>query len=169
MIENGILKPSGVIQLRGGLSSVLKKVNPLPARRELMVEIDTGKIKVGDGTHRWNELTYSGNGISVPPNDGKVYSMKNGAWIEVDASGAVIPERKIFNVILTSEQISQKYIQLPNDCDTSKLINLYIQGLLTERGLDWELDENKISWNGLELENIVQAGDKIFIDYYKEW
>ena len=60
MIENGILKPSGVIQLRGGTYAVMTAANPLLARREIAVEIDTGKIKVGDGVHNWNDLPYAG-------------------------------------------------------------------------------------------------------------
>ena len=40
MIESGTLKLNGVIQLRGGISSVLSTVNPLVKKREIMVEID---------------------------------------------------------------------------------------------------------------------------------
>lgn len=62
MIDNGILKPSGVIQLRGGTSTALTAVNPSLAQREICVETDTGKLKVGNGTDRWNDLPYSGSG-----------------------------------------------------------------------------------------------------------
>ena len=47
-IENGVLKPTGVLQLRGGTYAALSSQNPMLARRELCVEFDTGKIKVGD-------------------------------------------------------------------------------------------------------------------------
>ena len=63
-IENGILKPSGAIQLRGGTAAVMASENPLLLRREMAVEVDTGKSKVGNGTDRWNALPYSGGGGS---------------------------------------------------------------------------------------------------------
>lgn len=61
-IENGVLKPTGVIQLRGGTAAVLAAENPLLARREIVVEVDTGKIKIGNGTDSWNALPYVGGG-----------------------------------------------------------------------------------------------------------
>ena len=79
-VENRILNLSGVIQLRGGTAAVLASENPLLARREIMVEVDTGRIKVGDGTHNYNSLDYAG--ISPPSSDNKVYVMKNGQWVE---------------------------------------------------------------------------------------
>lgn len=172
MIENNTLKLDGVIQLRGGFSSVLSTVNPLPARREIMVEIDTGKIKVGDGTHKWNDLPYSGCGMALPPSDDNSYVMKNGAWVQAGASGATLPVETSMTVTFTAQHVSQKYIALPNDCDTSRLLTVAIQGLLTEQDTDWEVSKsgttNSIAWNGLELENIAQIGDKIFITYYKK-
>lgn len=79
-IDNGILKPSGMIQLRGGTYEAMNSVNPLLARREIAVEIDTGKIKVGDGENYWNDLDYVGSSFDLPPNDDNVYFMKNGEW-----------------------------------------------------------------------------------------
>lgn len=51
----------GVIQLRGGTKAVLAAVNPILARREIMVEVDTGQMKIGTGTRRWNNLKYVGD------------------------------------------------------------------------------------------------------------
>ena len=59
MIENSVEKLNGPIQLRGGTAADLTSVNLLPARREIVVEVDTGRIKVGDGVRKWNELPYS--------------------------------------------------------------------------------------------------------------
>ena len=61
-IKNGVLKPTGVIQLRGGTALALSTENPLLARREIVVEVDTGKIKIGNGTDSWNALPYVGGG-----------------------------------------------------------------------------------------------------------
>ena len=58
-IENGVLKPTGVIQLRGGTAAALASVNPVLNEREIVVESDTGKLKVGtDGLTAWNDLPY---------------------------------------------------------------------------------------------------------------
>ena len=165
-IKNGILGLDGVIQLRGGVAATLSLVNPLVVRREIMVEIDTGKMKIGDGVKRWNSLPYSSGSISMPPNDNNLYGIKNNSWVEISSSGAEIPVEKSFSITLTASHISQKYINLPNNCDTTREITLTIQSFPTERDIDWELNENKISWSGFELENIAQAGDKVFIKYY---
>ena len=139
MLDNTTLKLSGVVQLRGGTSTVLKSVNPLLSRREIMVEIDTGKIKIGDGIRRWNDIEYS-NSVSQE--------------VAVDLS-----------VTLTEQEITQKQITLPSDCE--KVVRVALQGLITEENVDWEFikQSHTISWNGLELENIVQANDKILIKY----
>ena len=142
IIENGVLKPTGVIQLRGGTSEVLSEVNPLPERREIMCEVDTGKLKVGDGIHTWNDLPYSG-----------------GTATQATLTGVSIE--------LTSEHIAQKYVSLPVNCDTAGLIKVYIQGLLTEQDIDWELDTGKVSWEGLNLEGILRVKDKLFIEYFR--
>ena len=81
-IENGVLNLDGTIKLRGGTYTALSTANPLLAAREIMVEVDTGKIKVGDGVHNWNDLSYSGEGMDWPENDDKVYVIKNGAFVE---------------------------------------------------------------------------------------
>ena len=72
-----------IIQLKGGTHAALSKANPILADREIMAEVDTGKIKIGDGKMEWNSLPYSG-GIERPlGNDGKFYAMKNGEWVEI--------------------------------------------------------------------------------------
>jgi hypothetical protein len=81
-IENGVLKPSGVVQLRGGTFEAMSEANPLLARREVAVEIDTGKIKVGDGVTLWNDLPYAGGSFSWPEHDDNVYVIKNGAFVQ---------------------------------------------------------------------------------------
>ena len=84
-IENGILKPSGVIQLRGGTAAVLASVNPVLSEREIMIETDTGKIKVGtDGLTAWNSLPYvGGNGSETwtfELEDGTTATRQVSAW-----------------------------------------------------------------------------------------
>lgn len=47
-------------QLRRGSSSVWTKNNPLLAAGEPGYELDTHKIKIGDGTSYWKDLPYIG-------------------------------------------------------------------------------------------------------------
>ena len=86
-IINSILKMiGGTIQLKGGTSADMTASNPFLARREIAVEVDTGKIKVGDGDHYWNNLPYVGgeasSSLEPPAIDNNVYVMKNGQWVQ---------------------------------------------------------------------------------------
>lgn len=93
-------------------------------------------------------------------------------------NGKIIGEKSIetaLNVVLTANQVQQKFIALPDDCDTSKIITLSLNGVAFARGDDWEVRENVnsttndlIAWEGLRLENIVQVGDTVLISYYKK-
>ena len=47
-------------QLRRGTSSVWNKNNPLLAAGEPGYELDTHKVKIGDGTSYWKDLPYIG-------------------------------------------------------------------------------------------------------------
>lgn len=44
--------------VRGGTAAALEARNEVPLARELVVESDTGKMKLGDGALRYNELPY---------------------------------------------------------------------------------------------------------------
>ena len=46
------------IQLRRGSAQEWSNVNPTLAIGELGIEIDTGRIKIGDGVTTWNTLKY---------------------------------------------------------------------------------------------------------------
>lgn len=46
------------IQIRRGNASAWAAANPILAQGELAVELDTSKIKVGDGSTAWNSLRY---------------------------------------------------------------------------------------------------------------
>ena len=93
-------------------------------------------------------------------------------------NGKVVGEEAIevaYNLTLTATQVTQKYIALPDDCNISRAITLSLNGVSFPQGDFWEVKENVnstttdlISWDGLSLENIAQAGDSIFISYYKK-
>lgn len=46
------------IQIRRGNASAWTAANPILAQGEIAVELDTKKIKVGDGSTAWNSLGY---------------------------------------------------------------------------------------------------------------
>lgn len=51
---------------RNDISSRWEEVNPILLKGEIGVEIDTNKIKIGDGTSHWTALEYaSGGGASL--------------------------------------------------------------------------------------------------------
>lgn len=84
--NNNVMTLNGPVQLKGGTAQAMSSANPLLAQREIAVESDTGKIKVGDGTHYWNDLPYSGNSgsgnnIEWPDSDNKIYVVQNGGFI----------------------------------------------------------------------------------------
>jgi hypothetical protein len=53
------------IQLRRGPASDWTLYNPILSEGELGLEIDTGKLKVGDGTASWSQLNYN----TAPPSE----------------------------------------------------------------------------------------------------
>lgn len=52
------LTNTSTIQLKRGLSAALTEVNLVLSSGEPCVELDTGKIKIGDGTTAWVNLPY---------------------------------------------------------------------------------------------------------------
>lgn len=52
-----------IIQFRRGTAAEWVAVNPTLAAGEVGYEIDTGKIKVGDGSQAWNNLEYVPIGV----------------------------------------------------------------------------------------------------------
>ena len=92
-------------------------------------------------------------------------------------NGSKVGEKALevaYNLVLTEQQVKQKFIELPYDCDISRIITLAFQGISMEQGTFWEViekdspEKDLISWNGLELETIAQAGDSISISYYRK-
>ena len=78
------------------------------------------------------------------------------------------------DLTLSQTHISNKYIELPEDCDIQRAITFTLEGVSQIRGSDWEVDEkdypekDRITWKDFSLEHLVQAGDKANITYYKK-
>ena len=56
-----------LIQLRGGPAATWATANPVLASREMGVETDTLKFKIGNGSTPWNSLAYQATGNVVGP------------------------------------------------------------------------------------------------------
>ena len=53
------------IQIRRDSSTNWQTVNPILANGEFGKEIDTGRIKNGDGITAWNDLPYCNSGVDL--------------------------------------------------------------------------------------------------------
>ena len=51
------------IQIRRDTASNWSTANPILAQGELGIEIDTNRVKIGDGVNNWNSIPYFGNGF----------------------------------------------------------------------------------------------------------
>ena len=77
-MPNNVMNLNGPVQLKGGTAAALNAANPLLAQREIAVEVDTGKIKVGNGINYWNDLPYSDSSSSSSTlNNGQIYMLVN--------------------------------------------------------------------------------------------
>ena len=145
--NNGILALNAPIQHKRGTLEALMASDYVPAVGEFVAAVDTGEIRCGNGSDLWKDLP--------------------------SINGAETSRENVLSVTVTAQHLSQKYIQMPSACDTGKLIKLYLQGLLMEQGIDWEvsIDEDNgaalIAWNGRGLEDLVCEGDKILVTFYE--
>ena len=117
-------------------------------------------------------MAASSGGITNMETLNKISTDANGNLV---FNGKTIPENyveAVFNATLTAQHTSQKYIEMPENCDTSRAITVNIQGISVVKDSDFEIIERNnrvlISWNELGLESIARTGDKIQITYYKE-
>ena len=165
--ENKILNLNGIIQLRGGTAEAMRTINPVLVCRELAVELDTGRIKCGDGIHSWNELPYSG--FPSPPNDGKPYVMRNGAW-------EVVPETVTETHVLTANEVKEQGFRLKYSVAAGHEENvlLFVSGVAQTAGIDFTASGKVISWAEQGLANVrslsgveLKAGETFLIQYKK--
>lgn len=160
-VDNNILTSILVIQHRGGSKSALQQANPLLDRREIVVETDTGKLKIGDGLHYWNDLPYSG--ASSLPDDGKAYIARNGEW-------EILPELVTENHSLTASEIDNKAFTLSHSVATGQEDNvlLFVSGVAQCAGKDYEVSGNQITWADKGLCDVeLKVADVLLIQYRK--
>ena len=78
------------------------------------------------------------------------------------------------DIILTQDDINNKYIELPDDIEfNDRPIVVTVESSVMANGIDYrviinsEPEKDRLSWDGLGLESILEAGDNICITYYK--
>ena len=160
--DNNILTSIVVIQHRGGTTSALQQMNPLLERREIVVETDTGKLKVGDGVHNWKDLPYSG--ASSLPDDGQAYIARNGSW-------EVLPELITEKHSITASEVENKALTLSHSVASGEEGNmlLFVSGVVQTVGTDYDVSGNLLTWSEKGLSDIsLKAGDVLLIQYRKE-
>ena len=107
------------IQLRRGGAQEWSNSNPILAQGELGIELDTGRIKIGDGVQGWNTLGY----------ERPLESTSNTAnsLVQRDADGnfaaATITATLIGNASTSSRLSSSRQIQLSGDVSGSELFD----------------------------------------------
>lgn len=67
-------------RMRGGTASNLSTVDEVPLERELQIETDTLKLKLGDGTTAWSLLPYIGTD-SIPEGSANKYFTNDRAYL----------------------------------------------------------------------------------------
>jgi len=76
------------IQLRGGTAAAWVAANPVLAVREPGLELDTKRLKVGDGATHWIDLAYFADSV--------IYLTWDGATYQPAALRAVTIRPKVF-------------------------------------------------------------------------
>ena len=107
------------IQLRRGGAQEWQNSNPILAQGEFGVELDTGRIKIGDGVTSWNTLRY----------ERPIESVSNTAntLVQRDADGnfsaGTITATLIGNSATASRLASSRQIQLAGDVEGSQIFD----------------------------------------------
>ena len=107
------------IQLRRGGAQEWANANPILAQGEFGVELDTGRIKIGDGVTAWNTLRY----------ERPIESVSNTAntLVQRDADGnfsaGTITATLIGNAATSSRLASSRQIQLTGDIVGSQIFD----------------------------------------------
>lgn len=118
------IKSSSRIQLRRAASTFWSSTNPVLLRGEPGFETDTYKMKIGDGSTRWNSLPYQ-NGLGVTGDllnltDVQITNLENGDVIKYDqTSGKWLNLSLAEAGIATTSQLSDTETNLNSNITTA--------------------------------------------------
>lgn len=96
---------------------------------------------------------------------------------ELLVDGVAVGEKAVevgYEVVLAPRHIADKALELPEDCDVSRALTLVLESLPQRMGDDWQVvektapEKDRIVWDGLGMERMARAGDKVSINYYKK-
>lgn len=122
------------------------KVPRITTAQRLQLTLELSEILFDTGTNKF----YGGDGVTM-------------GGVQLGAGGFANKE----TVTLTQDHIENKQIQLnnfPNSLETVTLIP--VGGIPQRTNIDFTLTEgNKISWDGLGLDNFLEVGDVLVITY----
>lgn len=177
------------IQLRRDTAANWEASNPVLSQGEPGFEIDTGKVKHGDGVTDWKTLAYQGDFTSTPT-DG----VNDNKWRVVEVKGYkefdyVTAGHKKIHIPITAELANasateilvnlagQDLDALRDSYDVGSNIRVYLNDLRVNGYDVWDIDgtgftdagsvganEYRFKWNGGAL-NLVE-GEELTIQYY---
>jgi len=130
------------IQIRRGTSAEWTSTNPILAQGELALEIDTGRFKTGNGSDRWNILSYNGfidqgTDPSNWDNNSKlgIYFVNRTSWSGTSGTPTEAHSVGMLFVYSTSGMIVQRY--QPSDSGTGPAAEFSRSRLLIGSWTSW--------------------------------
>lgn len=130
------------IQLRRGTAAEWQTSNPILAEAEYGYELDTKRLKLGDGVTAWNDLPYFGeNGLG-------------GAGYKVEIR------------TITGPEISAKQLTLAlAPSIANETLVFVLGGCVQKYATDFSVLGTVLNWSGLGMETIIETNDVLIIQY----
>jgi hypothetical protein len=139
----GALKMAYRIQLRRDTAANWTATNPVLAQGEAGYELDTGKLKIGDGSNAWDDLAYF---------DDKVTNLANYAGDIIPSTDNTYnlgtPEKRWKDIFVTEGSIYIGDVKLSNDSGVLKAVQVSDIGLQTEQEINIAFPSNTVTGNG---------------------
>ena len=136
------------VQQRRGTASALASANEIPLAGQLVVETDTGKIKVGDGTTVYSGLEY----VTDPSNiaDGAIATnhLADSSVTVAKVADNVISETKIQNLAVTTSKIA---------ADAVTAAKIATDAVTSAKIIDNAVTEAKVANDAISTDKIVAA------------
>lgn len=119
------------IQLRRDSSTNWGLVNPILAEGEMGVELDTKKIKIGDGINSWNFLNYYNNDVFIisgsTNNSNLILTNNNETDIIIDLNNFInyFKTSLKFNKTITSSSFNYVINQIEHNIENVSSVTVY--------------------------------------------
>jgi hypothetical protein len=177
------------IQIRRDTAANWEATNPVLSQGEPGHEIDTGKVKYGNGTSDWKTLAYSGDLISTPTdgvNDNRWHIVNVEGYKEFDYQ---TPGHLKIHIPITAELANaaateilvnlagQDLTALRDSYDVGSNIRVYLNDSRINDYDVWDIDgtgftdagsvganEYRIKWNGGAI--TLEEGEELTLQYY---